>query len=236
MGESTSFCSNSSSSPRHNQWNALHVKVNSKSHIKASQKDKKYEEKKPINCGVCEKSFDENCELNSHIAIVHEGKKPFQCSICEETFAKNSEPNSHTAAVHVGKKSFMCDLCHKKFSNIDCLNKHNATVHKGENPLNCMKLKVIAVNVEGLHNKYLHVSNLLSKYKCSLAVLSEVETSQSIASSSHIEGFRAFCPPKTVTGPKDKEVGVLNLVANDLVSSAIPRPDINCQDSVQIIY
>ena len=87
-------------------------------------------------------------------------------------------------------------------------------------PLKLSKLKFIAVNVENLQNKHVHVLNLLKKFDCSLAVLSEVETSHSYAATAHMEGFRAFCPPTTVTGPPGKEVGVIMMVANKLAKVA----------------
>ena len=51
-----------------------------------------------------------------------------------------------------------------------------------------------------------------------------------------MEGFRALCPPKTVTGPPGKEVGVIMMVSADLASSSIQRPDINDADTVQTVW
>lgn len=107
---------------------------------------------------------------------------------------------------------------------------------EGKKPSSYNFLKVLAVNVEGLQNKHLSVHNLLTKYNCSIAVLSEVETSHLTAATAHMEGFRAFCPPKTVTGPPEKEVGVLMMISNEMSSSAKPRHDINSQDTVQTIW
>ena len=77
---------------------------------------------------------------------------------------------------------------------------------------------------------------MLTKYNCSVAILSEVETTHGKAATAHMEGFRAFYPPSTVTGPPEKEVGVLMMVSNNLASSAIPRPDINANDTVQTVW
>ena len=73
---------------------------------------------------------------------------------------------------------------------------------------------------------------LMIKHKASIAVLSETETTHSYSATTHIEGFRALCPPKTVTGPPGKEVGVIMMVS-DLGLSSIQRPDINGADTVQ---
>ena len=94
----------------------------------------------------------------------------------------------------------------------------------------------MAVNVQGLQNKHLHVLNLMTKYKTPIAILSEVETTHGKAATSHMDGYRAFCPPSTVTGPPEKEVGVLMLISDNLATSAKPRPDINCKDTVQTVW
>ena len=51
-----------------------------------------------------------------------------------------------------------------------------------------------------------------------------------------MEGFRALCPPATVTGPPGKEVGVIMMISDDLASSSKQRPDINGSDSVQTVW
>jgi hypothetical protein len=51
-----------------------------------------------------------------------------------------------------------------------------------------------------------------------------------------MEGFRALCPPTTVTGPPGKEVGVIMMVSADIASSSIQRPDINGSDTVQTVW
>ena len=38
--------------------------------------EKKAARKKPFDCGICEEISAENQELNSHIAVVHEGERP----------------------------------------------------------------------------------------------------------------------------------------------------------------
>ena len=77
---------------------------------------------------------------------------------------------------------------------------------------------------------------LLNKYKASLAILSETETTHAYAATCHMEGFRAFCPPTSVTGPQNKEAGVIMMVSEDLASASIQRPDINGSDTVQTVW
>ena len=95
-------------------------------------------------------------------------------------------------------------------------------------------LNCLAVNVRGImcHGRSEQARLLMIKHKASVAILSETETTHSYSATTHIEGFRALCPPKTVTGPPGKEVGVIMMVS-DLGLSSIQRPDINGADTVQ---
>ena len=47
---------------------------------------KSYEGKKPYECDICGKVFDEEQNFKSHIESVHEGKKPYECDICRKVF------------------------------------------------------------------------------------------------------------------------------------------------------
>ena len=51
-----------------------------------------------------------------------------------------------------------------------------------------------------------------------------------------MQDFSVFCPPTVVTGPLNKEVGVLMMVSSDLATSAKPRHDINEKDTVQTVW
>ena len=100
--------------------------------------------------------------------------------------------------------------------------------------MNNSNLNVLALNVRGImcHGRSEQVRLLLIKHKISIAVLSETETTHAYSATTHMEGFRALCPPTTVTGPPGKEVGVIMMVSADLASSSIQRPDINGSDTV----
>jgi hypothetical protein len=86
------------------------------------------------------------------------------------------------------------------------------------------------------HGRSEQVRLLMIKHQVSIAILSETETTHTYSATTHMEGFRALCPPKTVTGPPGKEVGVIMMVSADLASSAIQRPDINGSDTVQTVW
>ena len=96
----------------------------------------------------------------------------------------------------------------------------------------------MAVNIRGIecYGRLEQIRILLTKHLASVAVLTETETSHSYAETTNIEGFKAFCPPNSVTGPPGKEVGVILMVSNKLAASAKPRPDINGDDTVQTIW
>jgi hypothetical protein len=99
-------------------------------------------------------------------------------------------------------------------------------------------LNVLALNVRGImcHGRSEQVRLLMIKHKVSVAILSETETTHSYSATTHMEGFRALCPPTTVTGPPGKEVGVIMMVSADIASSSIQRPDINGSDTVQTVW
>ena len=99
-------------------------------------------------------------------------------------------------------------------------------------------INILALNVRGImcQGRPEQVRLLLNKYKASLAILSETETTHAYAATCHMEGFRAFCPPTSVTGPQNKEAGVIMMVSEDLASASIQRPDINGSDTVQTVW
>ena len=99
-------------------------------------------------------------------------------------------------------------------------------------------LNILAANIRGIecYGRLNQIQILLVKYNVSVAVLTETETSHTVAETTNIEGFKAFCPPASVTGPPGKEVGVTMMISNDLTSVSKPRPDINCNDTIQTIW
>jgi hypothetical protein len=104
--------------------------------------------------------------------------------------------------------------------------------------MNNSNLNVLALNVRGImcHGRSEQARLLMIKHKVSIAILSETETTHAYSATTHMEGFRALCPPTTVTGPPGKEVGVIMMVSADIASSSIQRPDINGSDTVQTVW
>ena len=99
-------------------------------------------------------------------------------------------------------------------------------------------LNVIAINVCGIEcsGRLEEIRLLLVKYGVDVAILSETETSHSLAATTNLEGYKAFCPQNSVTGPPGKEAGVIVLVSEKLASSCKLRPDINGLDTVQTVW
>ena len=61
-------------------------------------------------------------------------------------------------------------------------------------------INVLALNVRGImcHGRSEQARLLMIKHKASITVLSETETTHTYAKTTHMEGFRALCPPTTV--------------------------------------
>ena len=99
-------------------------------------------------------------------------------------------------------------------------------------------MKVITINVCGIEctGRLEEIRILLVKYDVDVAILSETETSHSLAATTSVEGYKAFCPPKCVTGPPGKEAGVIVLISQNLASSCKLRPDINGSDTIQTVW
>ena len=86
-------------------------------------------------------------------------------------------------------------------------------------------LKVLALNIRGIEcaGRLDQIQTLLIKHSIAVAVLTETETSHSIAETTNTENFKSFCPPTCVTGPHGKEVGVILMVSNKLSSASKRR-------------
>ena len=110
---------------------------------------------------------------------------------------------------------------------------HTNSVHGTKNLLN-----VIAINFCGIEcsGRLEEIHLLLVKYSVDVAILSETETSHSFAATTSLRAYKAFSPPKSVTGPPDKEAGVIILVSQKLASSCRIRLDIHGLDTVQTVW
>ena len=55
------------------------------------------EEKYPLTCELCEKSYSDVYGLRRHVSAVHEKLRPFECSKCSKTFSENTKLKIHFA-------------------------------------------------------------------------------------------------------------------------------------------
>ena len=187
---------------------------------------------KPSFCSS-DSNHDGKEELKCHIKAIHDGNVPLNCSPCGKNFKIEKDLSNHISSVHEESKSVDCDTCDKNFSKKCELKNHVHSIHG-----RTTKLNVIAVNVCGneCNSRLEEIRLLLVKYNVDIAILSETETSHAYAPTTNIDGFKSFCPPKYVTGPSGKEVGVIVLVSEKLASTCKIRPDINGSDTVQTVW
>ncbi|CAG9772963.1 unnamed protein product [Ceutorhynchus assimilis] len=98
-------------------------------------KHKRIHKEKSYACNVCGKKFNQQSNVNNHIATVHSGKKPHNCATCGRNFATNTNLEVHKR-IHTGVKPFVCTFCDKGFISSSQLKKH-MMVHTGEKPYTC---------------------------------------------------------------------------------------------------
>ena len=77
--------------------------------------------KKAFECSLCPYKTAGKCQLNKHIAAVHEKKKPFLCSMCLSKFGWKFALTKHMYTVHEKKKQlvqrpFVCSMCRSNFA------------------------------------------------------------------------------------------------------------------------
>jgi hypothetical protein len=97
-----------------------------KKHVKSIHEGIKF------NCGICNKGFTQNNNLERHVLRVHEGIKEVyekkKCNICNETILWG-HLKRHMETVHE-KKTLQCNFCDAIFYRVDRLQFHLGTVHE----------------------------------------------------------------------------------------------------------
>jgi predicted SprT family Zn-dependent metalloprotease len=66
------------------------------------------------NTNIATKDLMKN-KSKSKIESVHEGKKPYECDIFGKVFDEEQNFKRHIESVHEGNKPYECDTCGKVF-------------------------------------------------------------------------------------------------------------------------
>ena len=93
-------------------------------------------EGKTYQCQLCQKSFDQKSQYQSHLrSHGKEGEDPYRCNICGKTFAVPARLTRHYRT-HTGEKPYQCEYCSKSFSVKENLSVHRR-IHTKERPYKC---------------------------------------------------------------------------------------------------
>ena len=93
--------------------------------------------KKKIFCEVCNRSCDNEAELQSHRLTAHEFeiKKKLPCDQCDQKFTNRTNLKRHILSMHEKKVSYTCNLCQEGFLTPYHMGKHMKRVHDGGSKL-----------------------------------------------------------------------------------------------------
>ncbi|XP_013167693.1 PREDICTED: zinc finger protein 239-like isoform X1 [Papilio xuthus] len=102
-----------------------------------------------LNCDICEKSFQKNTQLQSHLRN-HLAERRFVCTYCNKAFSQSNNLRAHLR-IHTNERPYKCSECGKAFTQVTNLNNH-VRLHTGERPYVCPE--------EGCGKAYAQVTNL----------------------------------------------------------------------------
>uniref|UniRef100_A0A674BPR8 Zinc finger protein 665-like n=1 Tax=Salmo trutta TaxID=8032 RepID=A0A674BPR8_SALTR len=93
-------------------------------------------EHKPVQCTMCEKSFNVIRYLSRHYVDDHQFSGPFRCTYCERSYADLAALIRHQRIHTGGEPPYKCSHCPKKFHFETALVTHQRN-HTGEKPCLC---------------------------------------------------------------------------------------------------
>ena len=101
------------------------------------QHSKVHEEKRGLNCQLCNKLLAGPRELKAHLRV-HTGEKPYFCKECGASFRNRSTCNTHMK-VHSNQRNHVCPepQCNHAFIQLGDLRKHMRSKHTNERPFSC---------------------------------------------------------------------------------------------------
>ena len=65
------------------------------------------------SCDLCEKTFYQSCQLQTHKRVAHEGQRDFECDFCQRAYSTLGNLKKHIQNIHDGMKIHKCNLCNK---------------------------------------------------------------------------------------------------------------------------
>lgn len=75
-----------------------------------------HENRRPFKCGVCNKTFSQPGNLQTHLAI-HQTFRAYACSECKQSFTQLGNLKSHCKNKHSGALYLSCGICLLSFGN-----------------------------------------------------------------------------------------------------------------------
>jgi KRAB domain-containing zinc finger protein len=78
-------------------------------------------------CSQCDRTFNRNSDLSTHIRLLHSGQQT--CKYCQQVFPSMPKLMHHLRKNHLEEKSFACDQCPKTFSFKNMLALHQYREH-----------------------------------------------------------------------------------------------------------
>ena len=119
-----------------------------------------------IRCNICDNSFGSSYYLNRHIKTIHQERQPIQCLFCEKSFRSKSAKLYHLQDVHENK-IYRCDKCPKTFRVAKILRSHLKEVHEKKRNFVCRVCKFPFFSRGNLqrHFMYVHMKSN-KKFKC----------------------------------------------------------------------
>ncbi|XP_041369061.1 zinc finger protein 37 homolog [Gigantopelta aegis] len=80
-------------------------------------------DKHKFTCNVCNKEFNYNNSLKTHM-MIHLNERPHKCSMCSKGFVTRQALKAHEESYHVSEKNYQCDICLKFYKSEHLRNVH----------------------------------------------------------------------------------------------------------------
>ena len=73
------------------------------------------QDKEPIKCDMCDREFDRQASLFTHMATAHSEERNFPCTYCDFKAKISVVLKRHIKRKHHNELNYVCDICGKKF-------------------------------------------------------------------------------------------------------------------------